>query len=124
VSPGGTSSEELSSGLNPLAQALIEQATGRSLLSGAPIKQNAFVNAVENIPQVSLVRAKLCELASTQKGERVAITAHAEVSLPRTRGTASREPGAAAEARCRTPRPAYAEARRSFPSMSGSNPLS
>lgn len=54
---GGAGSEELSSGLNPLLQALIEQRTGRSLLSGAPIKGNALANTFENIPQVALVQS-------------------------------------------------------------------
>lgn len=53
---GGAGSETLSSGLNPIIQALIEQMTGRSLLSGAPIKGNAFANAAANIPQAALIQ--------------------------------------------------------------------
>jgi hypothetical protein len=53
------------SGLNPFVQAAIEQMTGRSLLSGAPIKHNALSNFAQSIPQVALVQALRGKQAAT-----------------------------------------------------------
>lgn len=63
---GGTGSDTLSSGLNPIIQAAIEQATGKSLLSGAPVKGNAFANVLANMPQVALARAAAGGTAPTK----------------------------------------------------------
>lgn len=62
----GTHSEELSSGLNPLVQALIEQITGHSLLTGGAMPKNGpaygalgnvAYNTAVNLPQSAIIAA-------------------------------------------------------------------
>ena len=48
----GTGGDTLSN-VNPILQAVLEQLTGRSLLTGQAIKGNAFAYEANNIPQVS-----------------------------------------------------------------------
>jgi hypothetical protein len=63
---GGPATEILSSGIGPVIQAIIEQATGRSTLSGAPIKGNAFVHDAGSIPPVGLLEQLLGHGAATK----------------------------------------------------------
>jgi hypothetical protein len=62
----GAGGDVLSGALNPIVQGLIEQMTGRSLLSGAPVKGrnagmlgNLAASIAENTPQASLLEALL-----------------------------------------------------------------
>jgi hypothetical protein len=64
--PGSVGSQELTSGLNPIIEALIEQKTGRSFLSGKPLTQNAFLTELENIPQASAILSALGKQPATK----------------------------------------------------------
>jgi hypothetical protein len=60
-------SQEVVSGLNPIITALVEQlATHRDMLTGANLKQNAFLHELENIPQVRAILAGVGKLPPTK----------------------------------------------------------
>jgi hypothetical protein len=64
----GAHSETLSSGLNPIVQSIIEQITGRSLLTGGALPKNgpkaglignAAYNTVTSLPQIAAIETAL-----------------------------------------------------------------